>query len=211
MAWSTELVTAIETTWAAIRAEHPDAPEVIVTVGAGSGGRGGGLTLGHFAPSRWVRDSAEVHELFVGGEGLERGPVDVLGTLLHEAAHGIAATRGIQDTSRQGRYHNRRFQALAHEVGIEVERTKDIGYSATTVPTATAEQYAPAVTALRAALTAYRRSEVTGEASGGRASSNNGDGLECGCGRKIRASLTVIEAGPIVCGLCGTDFEAAEE
>lgn len=135
----------------------------------------------------------------------------MLGTLLHEAAHGIAATRGIQDTSRQGRYHNRRFQALAHEVGIEVERTKDIGYSATTVPTATAEQYTPAVTALRAALTAYRRSEVTGEASGGRASSNNGDGLECGCGRKIRASLTVIEAGPIVCGLCGTDFEAAEE
>jgi hypothetical protein len=29
----------------------------------------------------------------------------VLGTLLHEAAHGLAQARSIQDTSRQGRYH----------------------------------------------------------------------------------------------------------
>jgi hypothetical protein len=28
----------------------------------------------------------------------------VLGTLLHEAAHGLADTREIKDTSRQGRY-----------------------------------------------------------------------------------------------------------
>ena len=33
----------------------------------------------------------------------------VIGIVLHEAAHGVASTRGIKDTSRQGRYHNRRF------------------------------------------------------------------------------------------------------
>jgi len=48
-------------------------------------------------------------------------PRDVLGTLLHEAAHGMAATRQIKDTSRQGRYHNRRFAELAAELGITVE------------------------------------------------------------------------------------------
>ena len=43
--------------------------------------------------------------MLVSGEGLQRGPTDVLGTLLHEAAHGLAQARSIQDTSRQGRYH----------------------------------------------------------------------------------------------------------
>ena len=57
----------------------------------------------------------------MGGEGLRRGARAVLGTLLHEAAHGVATTRGIKDTSRQGRYHNRRFAELAAELGITVE------------------------------------------------------------------------------------------
>ena len=37
-----------------------------------------------------------------------RTPADVLDTLLHEAAHALAAARGIKDTSRQGRYHNKK-------------------------------------------------------------------------------------------------------
>ncbi|HWM39885.1 MAG TPA: hypothetical protein VNS49_22515, partial [Streptomyces sp.] len=38
--------------------------------------------------------------------------------LLHEAVHGIAAARGIRDTSRAGRYHNRRFLVIAEELGL---------------------------------------------------------------------------------------------
>lgn len=38
----------------------------------------------------------------MGGEGLARGPVEVLGTLLHEAAHAVAHVRGIKDTSLPG-------------------------------------------------------------------------------------------------------------
>lgn len=58
----------------------------------------------------------------------------VLGTLLHEAAHGVASTRGIKDTSRQGRYHNRRFAQLATELGIVVAPDGARGWSATTPP-----------------------------------------------------------------------------
>ena len=65
-------------------------------------------------------------------------PLDVLGTLLHEAAHGLAQARGIQDTSRQGRYHNRRYATLARELGLEVTSVQPIGWSATTVPDPTA-------------------------------------------------------------------------
>lgn len=202
------LVTAVETTWQTIRENHPDTPEVIVTVGAGSGGKGGGLVLGHFAPARWVRDDADVHELFVGGEGLARGAAAVLGTLLHEAAHGIAATREIQDTSRQGRYHNKKFRALAAEVGIDVEHSQQLGYSTTTVPDATAARYSAEVEALAAAISAYRRAEPGTE---GRTSNNNGRALVCGCGRKIRASRSVVEAGPILCGLCGDPFTAPDD
>ncbi len=87
----------------------------------------GEVTLGHFAASRWyVTDTTDpghdaaggrpgapgMAELFVGGEGLSRGARAVMATLLHEAAHRVACRRGIKDTSRQGRYHNRRFRDL---------------------------------------------------------------------------------------------------
>jgi hypothetical protein len=44
--------------------------------------------------------------------GLARGAREVLATELHEAAHGLAAARGIRDTSRQSRYHNARYRRL---------------------------------------------------------------------------------------------------
>jgi hypothetical protein len=57
---------------------------------------------GHYAALRWGREDAQ------------------LATLLHEAAHGLAHVRKIPDTSRQGRYHNRRYQVLAEELGLDV-------------------------------------------------------------------------------------------
>jgi hypothetical protein len=150
------LVAAIEQTWAAIQARHPDVPDVVLTLGNGSA-RPGQLTLGHFHAGKWTTttgvDAARLLELFVGGEGLSRGPRAVLGTLLHEATHGVAATRGIKDTSRQGRYHNTRFRDLATELGISVERDPAIGWSITTIPDTTAEQYADQIAQLGAALT----------------------------------------------------------
>jgi len=224
-----DLVHAIQDTWEAIRDRHPDVPEVVVTLGAGSLGRRGALTLGHFAAARWVRNEDEVHELFVGGEGLARGAAEVLGTLLHEAAHGMATTRQIQDTSRQGRYHNAKFAAIAREVGIEVEHSRELGWSTTTVPETTAEDYHEQVAALDAAIFAYRRIEgglifgggTTGTTGSGSdngddgaqqpKSKKNGHALVCGCGRKIRASNAVHEAGPILCGLCDEPFTLPED
>ncbi|MEC3952901.1 hypothetical protein VMT65_07655 [Nocardia sp. CDC153] len=197
------LVTAVENAWAAIRFRHPDVPDVVLTVGAGSTG-GSDLTLGHFAPNRWVRGEYELHELFVGGEGLRRGAIDVLGTLLHEAAHGIAVVRGIKDTSRQGRWHNERYRELGKELGLDVARHPKIGWSITTVPDMTRECYRDELDELAFALVAYRRHEP--DRRGGRKSNNNGVSAECDCGRRIRVSRTVYDAGPISCGLCGGPF-----
>jgi Single-strand binding protein family len=111
------LVAALEHTWQSIRSRHPEVPEAVLVVA--SGGEGKRLNLGHFAPHRWQVNGANRHEVLVGGEGLQRGPVDVLGTLLPEAAHGLAQARDVRDTSRQGRYHNRRYATLAGELGLE--------------------------------------------------------------------------------------------
>jgi hypothetical protein len=80
--------------------------------------------------------------VLVSGEGLQWGPVDVLGTLLHEAAHGLAYARKLSDTSRQGRYHNRRYATLAGELGLDVAHLGPLGWSPTSVPEQTAALYA---------------------------------------------------------------------
>ena len=165
-----QLVTALEAVWTAIREQHPEVPSVVVTLGAGSGNRGG-LKLGHFANQRWHVEGEDTDrdELFIGGEGLERGPEGVLATMLHEAAHGIATTRGIKDTSRQGRYHNTKFKAIAEELGLKVGKDERIGWSLTELTEDTAEDYGILLDVLGQALAltdqtlAYRLRELISE------------------------------------------------
>lgn len=211
---SAPMVAALETAWAAIRARHPQVPAVVMVLGGGSIGNGGGLRLGHFAAMRWAdpdqpsgEDSdgvaARLPEVFIGGEGLARGPADVLGTLLHEAAHALAHVRGIKDTSRQGRWHNARFKALAEELGIEVAKDARIGWSPTTIPAATREAYAAVIAELGRVLRLHRSAEIT---DGGRVKKPSPPPCVCECGRRIRVSPAVLAAGPITCGVCGTNF-----
>lgn len=212
---SAPMVAALETAWAAIRARHPELPPVVIVLGAGSGKRGQ-LRLGHFAAMRWSptdpgpdgESVTGLAEVFVGGEGLARGPVDVLGTLLHEAAHALAHVRGIQDTSRQGRWHNARFKAIAVEVGITVEKDPKLGWSPTTVPEATRADYAEEIGVLGAALRMRRTSETGSE---GKPKKPGPPACVCACGRRIRVAVSVREAGPIVCGICDAEFQPEEQ
>lgn len=233
--FSARLVAALGAAWSAIRSRHPDVPPVVITLGAGSIGQAAGeLKLGHFAAARWEHPDGVLAELFVGGEGLRRGGRQVLGTLLHEAAHGAASTRRVQDVSRGGRYHNARYAELARELGLTAARIGTLGWSDTSVPDATAAAYAAELAALGGALTAWRRSEhqLGGEPDagrepgdgedgegqaddnagrGGRKSSNNGISALCSCEppRRIRVAASVLGAGPVVCGLCDAEFTAA--
>src|SRR5512132_1664067 len=187
------LVAALERTWQAIRKRHPEVPEAVLVVASGSEGKR--LNLGHFAPHRWQVNGSDRHEVLVGGEGLQRGPVEVLGTLLHEAAHGLAQARRIQDTSRGGRYHNRRYAQLARELGLEVASVQPIGWSATTVPDTTAAAYAGQLEGLAAALVLWRRQE---HRIGTGSRFRNLLAAICACGRRIRAAKATL-AGPPSC------------
>jgi hypothetical protein len=222
---SAPIVAALERAWDEIRSRHVDLPRVVMVVASGSDGAPAGwLKLGHFAAMRWQTGEGLLPEVFVGGEGIAAGPTAVLATLLHEAAHAIADVRGVKDTSRQGRYHNHRYAELARELELDVVQVKPIGWSGTSVPEATATSYADTIRDLAAALTIFRHSEVGKLAAGdptaggdatrtrrprqpGRNSnSNNGLACTCECGRRIRVSPSVLAAGDINCGVCGTNF-----
>ncbi|MGY2090467.1 hypothetical protein [Nocardia gipuzkoensis] len=220
------VVTAIESTWAAIRATNPDMPDVVVTVAAGSIGSPRGLRLGHFGADRWVRGQDWMPELFVGGEGFAFGAREVFGTLLHEAAHGIARTRGVQDVSRGGAYHNGKYKAIAEELGLTVTRQASRGWVETALPDATAKRYRRQIDGLAKVLIAHRRNEhdpppdasaggngdeeIAGE--GKERAPRNGHVLVCGCEpvRRIRAAQRALAAGPILCGVCTQAFAVTD-
>jgi hypothetical protein len=199
------LVAALERTWQAIRWRHLDVPEAVLVVASGAEGKR--LNLGHFAPHRWQVNGSDRHEVLVGGEGLQRGPTEVLGTLLHEAAHGLAQARNVQDTSRQGRYHNRRYATLAHELGLDVAIVHPVGWSATTVPESTAAAYAGQLEELAAALVLWRRQE---HRLGPGPRARNLLAATCGCGRRIRVATATLAEAPILCAACQQPFQPAD-
>jgi len=206
---SAPMVAALERAWAAIRDRHAELPAVVLVLGAGStGSPNSRLKLGHFAAMRWHHGTDRLPEVFIGGEGLARGPVGVLGTLLHEAAHALADVRQVKDTSRQGRWHNARFKALAEEVGIEVTKDPRIGWSPTHVPEHTRAAYTDTLRDLDAALGLHRARETPGDPTG---KTKTPPPCVCECGRRIRVAPSVLDAGPITCGVCGTPFQPEED
>jgi hypothetical protein len=127
--------------------------------------------------------------------------------LVARGAHGLAQARSIQDTSRQGRYHNRRYAALTGELGLEVASVRPIGWSATTVPEQTAAAYADQLEDLTAALVLWRRQE---HRIGAGPRSRNLLAATCGCGRRIRVAKTTLIEAPIICAGCEQPFEPAD-
>jgi hypothetical protein len=207
--WDSGLVAALEDAREAIRSEHPDPPAAVLITGAGSLGAGRGLRLGHFAAGRWQTDQpGAIAEIFVGGEGLARGATPGLATLLHEAAHALAHKRQLKDTSRQGRYHNRRFKDLAEQVGLRVEHHPTLGWSPTTLPEHTAVRCTSAIATLELALGAHRERESRDPQAGG-ARSQNLKPCVCACGRRIRVAAGVLAQAPIICGICQQPFGPA--
>jgi hypothetical protein len=202
-----DLVGALERAWQAIRANHPEIPAAVVVVASGTAT--GRAKHGHYAAMRWQHGTDRLPEVLVSGEGLKRPVSEVLTTLLHEAAHGLAEARGIQDTSRQGRWHNRKFAKLADELGLDTSKDPRIGWSPCTLRDTTAGDYREVLDDLAAALSAYRHPEMAGPGSARK--NNNALACACACSRRIRVAKAVLDLGPITCTICDTDFEPENE
>ena len=189
-----------------IRARHPQIPPVVLVIGSGTEGKQ--ARYGHHAPQRWHVSGEDRAEIMISGEGLRRGAPAVLGTLLHEAAHALAAVRGIQDTSRQGRYHNKHFKTHAEELGITAGHDQRLGWSVTTLPGDTALSYATQISGLQAALTLWRHDESS--PAGTTRRSTNLIAAVCPCGRSIRIAVSTLAEAPVTCGACDGDFTAKD-
>ena len=199
---ASRLLAVLEDTWTAIRRNHPQIPPVVIIIASGTSVKQ--PRLGHHAARRWHHGTSEYAEVMISGEALRRTPADVLGILLHEAAHALADARGITDTSRQGRYHNKKYALLAAELGLEVAEDSRFGWTVTTVPAATAERYAGQLALLDTAMTLWRIDEHVTRAA---RRDTNLIAATCPCGRKIRVAASTLREAPILCQGCDGYFE----
>lgn len=89
--------------------------------------------FGHITVRKvWSTENSGRRELNIGAESLNRSIEKVAATLVHEMVHLYCTANGIQDTSRGGTYHNKRFKAEAEKRGLHIEKADKIGYSVTT-------------------------------------------------------------------------------
>ncbi|GAA2106058.1 hypothetical protein GCM10009801_82170 [Streptomyces albiaxialis] len=231
------IIAALESAWTAIRDRHPDVPRVVMITGTVQ--QHGGARWGHFGAKFWsVRDEGRrADELFIAGELFARGGRSVLQTMLHEAAHSLAAARGIKDTSSSGRYHNKRFVKLAEELGLTgPQRPISVhGWTGVTLPDDTAKKYAEVIEDIDAARLPYLGAPATAS-EGGEESGEEEDGqedgdqdeekpkkgkgragrrfrVECECPdpRRLQITPAVFEGGPILCGVCKEPFAAVDQ
>ena len=202
---------ALERAWSVIRAHHPEVPDAVIMLGPGEDGRRG-EKLGHWSAGRWtLPGEGRRGEVLIAGEALAHSAADTMEVLLHEAAHGLAFVRRIQDTSREGRYHNRRYKALAEEVGLAVAQHDKLGWTDTSLRPETATRYADVIADIDAAHTqagrAHRVSRMflrtgwpagagerdagtSGEGEAGEEAGEVGAGDEKGGRRVYRLTLT---------------------
>lgn len=217
---ASRLVAALESGWRAIQAANPGVPDAVIVLGTGVE-RGRLSKLGHWWGGQWIADGTPRGEVLLAGEALHLKPTDVFEVLLHEAAHGLNMSRGVKDTSRGGRYHNAKFKATATEVGLRVGSMPPYGWAKTELAPATIEHYSGEIDRIGDEMRIARRmtrssverggdadgpdDPTVGEVDGGGAPQRPKP-AECGCGRKMRMAPSVLARGPVVCGLCRTEF-----
>jgi hypothetical protein len=204
-----QLVLALESSYNALRREFPQVevkpgqfghiPEAVIVISSSA------TKYGHYARSRWTVEEHQLPEIMISAEGLKRPPRDVLGTLIHEAAHGIAATAGVDDVDKKGKYHNRVFRNVAEELGLQVEQHPDrgnLGHANTSVPEG---EFDDLVEVLTPKLVAYREFDVVAKPVSKRTRELS---LRCACEpvRTARMFPAIFDLGPILCGVCGEEF-----
>lgn len=88
---------------------------------------------GHVTISKtWHKSNGDYrHELNVDAGTLDRPIEEVVATLLHEMVHLLHLQMGIQDCSRGGTYHNRRFKAAAEACDLQIDYDPRVGWSVT--------------------------------------------------------------------------------
>lgn len=90
-------------------------------------------TYGHVTCAKvWKRGNEQRHELNISADWMNRPIENVVATMIHEMTHLFNMQRGIQDCSRSGSYHNRKFAEEAEKHMIHIEKDEKYGWTITT-------------------------------------------------------------------------------
>lgn len=153
----------------------------------------------------WKADNEMHREINLCAEYLDRPMNEVCATMLHEMVHLYNLLHGIEDTSNNGYYHNKRFKDTAEAHGLHIEKDKKYGWTVTSL-TPEAEAWLKD-TLGDESINASRLPEASGVKGGGSKSKNRSIKYVCPeCGTIIRATREVN----VVCGDCEVPFEREE-
>lgn len=88
---------------------------------------------GHVTVSKiWKQKGEERrHELNIGAETLQRPIEEVVATIVHEAVHLYNLAHDVQDCSRGGSYHNKKFKEEAERRGLIISHHPTYGWTLT--------------------------------------------------------------------------------
>ena len=113
-----------------IRYFSGELPKVVITFEGGfKKGAFGWITTA----KDWKQGNTERYHINISSDYLDRPIIALCSTLLHEMCHLYALVNDIQDTSRSGIYHNKRFKQIAEAHCLTVCEADKIGWSVTSV------------------------------------------------------------------------------
>ena len=179
-------------------------PVPIITVQSKPG------TYGHCSVAKvWQRPDGGAYELNIAAEVLNYPIEETLDSMIHELVHLFCRQHGIQEVSRGGTYHNKRFKEEAERRGLECYRTEKYGWN--TRPTDRLVEYSlekgwNEIQIGRSSVPPFFHSGAVGTAQGGTGADTTGGKrpsstrkLICPrCGQSVRATRKVN----ILCGDC---------
>lgn len=138
------------------------------------------------------------YEINMCAEHLTRPFTEICGTLLHEMVHLWNLQVGVQDTSRGGTYHNKRFKTEAEKRGLIIEKDAKYGWTITTLsPEAT--EFVESLGHTGFTLSRTKMTKL--EATKAKKKSSSRKYVCPVCGQSIRATKETN----ILCGDCTTE------
>lgn len=151
----------------------------------------------------WKQEGQEsdgFYEINMCAEHLNRPFEETCETLIHEMVHLINLQNGIQDTSRSGMYHNKKFKVTAEEHGLVIKKDAKYGWCRSSL-SEEALEYVKSLDGQAFTLVRSRVPKVKGK------SSSSSKKYTCpGCGSIVRATKELN----IMCGDCELHFELQE-
>lgn len=139
------------------------------------------------------------YEINMCAEYLNRPFEETCGTLLHEMVHLLNLQNDVQDTSRSGLYHNRKFKTTAEEHGLVIDKGPKYGWHVTTL-SPEAELFVKSLGKTAFSLVRPRVKTLKGSSS----SKSSSRKYVCpGCGAIIRATKEVR----VICADCDLEFQ----